>query len=323
MATFVELKNLVNLERLSTFKTQMDTKFQAKLDEKEALGTAAGLVGSLADLKTDAKDKVVAAINELHDEVVAAQGDATSALTKIGTLPAGSETLVDLINAKAEEAGAANSSVAADLEAAQAAIDAIEADYLKAEDKTALQTQITTNKNALDVLNGTGEGSVEKQITDAINKFANDVSDDSTVNTFKELVDWAASHSSEAAEMAAGITANKNAIDALQAKVGTIPESSAATTIVDYVDEQVLAEKTRATGVESGLSERIDALEGAVGTGGSVDSKIDTAKSEAIADAKAYTDEVKTALETRVAALETWAEAASIVSEDDILAMFA
>lgn len=323
MATFVELKNLVNLERLSTFKTQMDTKFQAKLDEKEALGTAAGLVGSLADLKTDAKDKVVAAINELHDEVVTAQGDATSALTKIGTLPAGSETLVDLINAKAEEAGAANSSVATDLEAAQAAIDAIEADYLKAEDKTALQTQITTNKNALDVLNGTGEGSVEKQITDAINKFASDVSDDSTVNTFKELVDWAASHSSEAAEMAAGITANKNALDALQAKVGTIPESSAATTIVEYIDEQVLAEKTRATGAESGLSERIDALEGSVGIGGSVDSKIDTAKSEAVADAKAYTDEVKTALETRVAALETWAEAASIVSEDDILAMFA
>lgn len=290
MATFVELKNVINLSLLQTFKTQQDTKFQALLDEKEALGTAAGLVGNLTGLKTEAKDKVVAAINEVHDDAAAAQATADSAVAKIGELPETSATVVDLINSKVSAIDTAAGSLGERVDAAQAAIDAIEDDYLKAADKEALQTQVTANKNALDVLNGTGEGSVDKQITDAINKFASDVSDDSTVNTFKELVDWAASHTSEAADIVANVTANANAISALQTKVGTIPETSAATDVIGYVDEQVAAEKTRAEAAEAGIGARIDALEASVGTGGSVDSKIDTAKEEAVTSSKTYTD---------------------------------
>lgn len=290
MATFVELKNVINLSLLQTFKTQQDAKFQALLDEKEALGTAAGLVGNLTGLKTEAKDKVVAAINEVHDDAAAAQATADSAVAKIGELPETSATVVDLINSKVSAIDTAAGSLGERVDAAQAAIDAIEADYLKAADKEALQTQVTANKNALDVLNGTGEGSVDKQITDAINKFASDVSDDSTVNTFKELVDWAASHTSEAADIVSNVTANANAISALQTKVGTIPETSAAADVIGYVDEQVAAEKTRAEAAEAGIGARIDALEGSVGTGGSVDSKIDTAKEEAVTASKTYTD---------------------------------
>lgn len=290
MATFVELKNVINLSLLQTFKAQQDSKFQALLDEKEALGTAAGLVGNLTSLKTEAKDKVVSAINEVHDDAAKAQSTADSAVAKIGTLPEGSATVVDLIDSKVAAIDTAAGALGTRVSDAEAAIDAIEADYLKAADKEALQTQITANKNALDVLNGTGEGSVEKQITDAINDFATKVSDDSTVNTFKELVDWAASHTSDAADIVANVTKNANAIDALQTKVGSIPETSAATTVVNYVDEQVAAEKTRAEAAESGLDARLETLETTVGAGGSVESRIDTAKSEAIASAKTYTD---------------------------------
>lgn len=59
-------------------------------------------------------------------------------------------------------------------------------------------------------LSGTGEGTVEKRINDTvaakINEFATQVSDDKTVNTFKELVDYVSAHGTEAANMAADIT---------------------------------------------------------------------------------------------------------------------
>lgn len=59
-------------------------------------------------------------------------------------------------------------------------------------------------------LSGTGEGTVEKRINDIvtakINAFATEASDDKTVNTFKELVDYVATHAPEAANMAADIT---------------------------------------------------------------------------------------------------------------------
>lgn len=290
MATFVDLKNILTLELLQTFKTQQDAKFQAKLDEKEELGTAAGLVGSLAELQTTAKGTVVAAINEVK-AATGTNATAISALdTKVGELPEGAESVVGLITSKDAAQGTALDAVKDRMDAAEAAIDAIEADYLKAADKEALQTQITANKTAIDTLNGTGEGSVNKQITDAINKFATDVTDNNTVDSFKELVDWVAEHGPEAAEMAADITANANAITALQTKVGDIPETSAATTVVGYVDEKVAAEEARAKAAEEANAAAIATLQGQVGEGGTVADSIATAKDEAVAAAKTYTD---------------------------------
>lgn len=290
MATFVDLKNILTLELLQTFKTQQDAKFQAKLDEKEELGTAAGLVGSLAELQTTAKGTVVAAINEVK-AATGTNATAISALdTKVGELPEGAESVVGLITSKDAAQGTALDAVKDRMDAAEAAIDAIEADYLKAADKEALQTQITANKTAIDTLNGTGEGSVNKQITDAINKFATDVTDNNTVDSFKELVDWVAEHGPEAAEMAADITANANAITALQTKVGDIPETSAAPTVVGYVDEKVAAEEARAKAAEEANAAAIATLQGQVGEGGTVADSIATAKDEAVAAAKTYTD---------------------------------
>lgn len=67
------------------------------------------------------------------------------------------------------------------------------------------QSEVDTLNEKIDVLNGAGEGSVNKAVTDAINKFATDVTDDDVVNSFKELVDWAASHGSEASEIVASV----------------------------------------------------------------------------------------------------------------------
>ena len=57
------------------------------------------------------------------------------------------------------------------------------------------------------------------------------------------------------------------AITALQKIVGTIPEGATATDIVNYIKELVDAEKTRATGVESGLDTRVASIESKVGEG--------------------------------------------------------
>lgn len=65
MAITPTIGKLIDVELLKAFKAKQETAFQAKLDEKEALGTAAGLVGTLKDLTTDAKGTVVAAINEV------------------------------------------------------------------------------------------------------------------------------------------------------------------------------------------------------------------------------------------------------------------
>ena len=72
-----------------------------------------------------------------------------------------------------------------------------------------LKLEVDANTASLLVLNGTGEGSVVKIVNDAINDFATKISDDGTVNTFKELVDYAATHSTEIIELVGEINAVK------------------------------------------------------------------------------------------------------------------
>ena len=93
----------------------------------------------------------------------------------------------------------------------------------------------------LDTLTGTGEGSISKMIDAAINKFATDVTDDDVVNSYKELIDWVATHGPEATQMAGDISANKTAIANLKTLVGTLPEGATSTTIVAYITEAINA----------------------------------------------------------------------------------
>ena len=93
----------------------------------------------------------------------------------------------------------------------------------------------------LDVLTGDGEGSINKKIDAAINKFATDVTDDKVVNSYKELIDWVAQHGPEATKMASGISENKTAIANLKTLVGTLPEGATSTTVVAYITEAINA----------------------------------------------------------------------------------
>ena len=112
-------------------------------------------------------------------------------------------------------------------------------------------------------VDGTGDGSIEQKIYDEvnaqINQFAEEVSADDTVNTFKELVDYVAEHGPEAANMAATITSLQklvgntpvadqiaNEITASEQKSATIFErikyeisNKPAEALVDYRDKEI------------------------------------------------------------------------------------
>ncbi len=152
-----------------------------------------------------------------------------------------------------------------------------------------LQQQIEEHAEALSVLNGTGEGSVLKTVNDAINDFATKISDDGTVNTFKELVDYAATHSVEIVELVGEIEKVKEhdsgqdaRIEAIELVIGKTEEGGA--TLVEKVQENAEAIQTLQADVEavqklsSENSESIILLQALVGET-SVESQINEALS--------------------------------------------
>lgn len=89
---------------------------------------------------------------------------------------------------------------------------------LEAED-VRLAELIAAAEEKITVLNGTGAGSVDKKIADAIDAFATQVTDDQTINTVKELFDYVAEHGSEFSALLERVVAAEDDIDTLEGKV--------------------------------------------------------------------------------------------------------
>lgn len=115
--------------------------------------------------------------------------------------------------------------------------------YVPAYDDTALVEKITANEEAIAILNGTEEGSVTKTVDEAINKFATELSDDGVVNTFKELVDYAAAHTSEIGEIVRDVEQNTTDIGTLNTDVSTIKDdyltSADKTELTENIDKKL------------------------------------------------------------------------------------
>lgn len=120
---------------------------------------------------------------------------------------------------------------------------------------TEVKASIKANADAITKLNGTSavEGSVDKKVADAINEFATKVSDDQTVNTFKELIDYAAAHKNEYSTLSGEVQANKTAIDTLNGK--DTDAGSVAKTVKDAV------ETAQAT-LQGNIDKKVDKVEG-------------------------------------------------------------
>lgn len=189
----------------------------------------------------DAKDTAIAAAKKAGDD---AQADVDALETLVGTIPteAGVETVIAYIDKKAADA-------------------ATSATY----NDTEVRGLITTNKQAIDKLNGTAEqdGSVAKQVADAVAAIVADAP--AAYDTLKEISDWISGHANDASAMNSQITENKNGLADLKALVGALPEGTAATTVIGYIDAAIegleIGDYAKAADLTAAVN-RITALEG-------------------------------------------------------------
>lgn len=245
------------------------------LEGKQAAGDYA--TKTEAQGYADAKDEAIAAAKKAGDDAAAAletyktSNDSVIAAIKDGTSIDSFKDVETALAGKVDN-GALDSAIADAKKAgtdAQAEVDALETVVSGKADKattlagygitdgmtrteieqaiedsqyddTALTNRVKANEDAIGVLNGTGEGSVDKAITDAINEFAAKVSDDGTVNTYKELIDYAAEHGAEFTELVGEVDANTKAIATLNGNESTA--GSVAKAIKDAIDAENLSQ---------------------------------------------------------------------------------
>lgn len=108
---------------------------------------------------------------------------------------------------------------------------------------TANEEAIAENRSLIDVLNGTGDGSVVKIVDDKFAAWAEMVTDDGAINTFKELITYVETHGTETGELAAAITALEASVAEHQTLLDTIEQGAQANVIDGVSDEFELADK--------------------------------------------------------------------------------
>ena len=182
------------------------------------------------------------ASGDLASDVAALQGKVASLIEKVGaakegeTATTGLYALIEAAQKRADK-GVTNAKTANDKAvAAQADVDALEI-VVGADDTTGLRKRIKTNEDAIGVLTGTGEGSVAKAVNDAIDAFATKATDNGTIDTFKELVDWVAGHP----DIVNGLTGDINKLKAILKGFGTAEGQSPE--VKAYIDGAIKALK--------------------------------------------------------------------------------
>lgn len=241
------------------------------------------------------------ASGDLASDVSTLQGQVASLIEKVGAAQEGETAatgLYALIEAAQKQAdkGVADAKTADDKAvAAQADVDALET-VVGADDTTGLRKRIKTNEDAIGVLKGTGEGSVTKAVNDAINAFATKATDNGTIDTFKELVDWVAAHP----DIVNGLTGDINKLKAILKGFGTAEGQSPE--VKAYIDSAIKALKigdyAKAADLTA-LAARVETLEKLPAAGITAE---DIVKWNAKQDAGNFVDQ--SAYDTKMTALE-------------------
>lgn len=211
--------------------------------------------GTVASAKTELEGKIgtaQAAAEAADAKAVAAQGEVDTLETYVGTIPetATAKSVVEYVNEKT--AGIATDAALAELQGkvtqAQSDIDAIEADYLKAADREAVEGLITAEADRAKGIEGGLETRLKAVEDDYLKKadkeeLAGDISDnaaaiaavkedvdaffldadmtESAKDTLKEIQSYIASDETGASQMAASIKQNADDIDALEGRMDT------------------------------------------------------------------------------------------------------
>lgn len=216
--------------------------------------TVEGLAAEIEGLKTRIS-AVEGTVGDAKSGLVKDVADNAAAITavnsKIGDVDAG-KTLVEMINEFVYDDTALGNRVST-----------IETDYLKAADKTALETKITEEAT--------------KAKTDAIAAIMGEAGIDEKYDTLKEIADWILSDTTASAQLITRVSNIENdylkgadktelqsEIDALEALVGVLPEGATSTTVVAYIKEVVdglkIGDYAKASALTA-LADRVKALE--------------------------------------------------------------
>lgn len=346
---------------IDTAKAEVKTYAEGLGANYDKAGDAATALQDAKDY-ADGKDAAIAAAQKAGDDAaaaagvadgkaVAAQADADKAQEEVDALEvyvgtfthATAKSVVEYVDAKT--AGIATDAALGELQATVTQqgkdIDAIEADYLKASDKTELQGKIDDEaERAAGVEEGLAarikaveddylkkadkealQGSIDT-VSGAVERLTNGVSAEE-VDGVNDLIQYVKDHGTEVTGMKKDISDNATAIDGVAGRVGTLEgkmttvEGAVATKAEQSALDKAIEDLERA---DSSLDTRLKAVEAKFGEGeGNVESQIATAKQEAIDAAAqdattkanaakdaaiAKANELNTAMNTRVEALE-------------------
>lgn len=187
---------------------------------------------------------------------------------------------------------------AADAQTLQSAKSYADGLFGEGSDFADLEGRVAANEDAIEVLNGTEAvtGSVANTVAKAINDWAEKATENDTIDTFKELIDYAAEHGSEYSTLAGVVQGHTTAIDTLN--------GDGAGSVAKTVADAVAAEAVLREAADNALGQRIDAI---VNESGTIDTKVAAAvnaeKERAMAAEKVNSDAIS-GVDGRVAAIE-------------------
>ena len=226
-------------------------------DGKDVAIQAAQNSADKAQDEVDALEEVVGGMytNAQIDKAIAdadavVQGNVDTLAAKVGTVPA-DKTVMGIIT-----------------EIQESAYDDTEVRGLIQDNADAIQAHKDLVDNVVTTLVGTDANkSVRTIANEELAAQLLSGKADADFKTLQELAAFLEDHPETVAEINLDI-------QNLQKLIGTLPSDATATDVVNYIAEAVNAEKLRAEGVEGGLDTRLQAVETAIGAGGSVETQI-------------------------------------------------
>lgn len=283
-----KIKAVIDSKDAATLKSAKDYA-DSLAGNYDAAGTAETKVHELANGQVKTNTEAIAILNggaNTDGSVAKAVADAKTGL----------ETKISAADAKAVAAQTAADNAKNAADAVDAKIGAVPegstviAEIQKVKDAAYNDTEvrglIKTNTDNITNLTGRAdavEGKVSTLVGEDAGKSARAIANEEltkqlipdgakeSLDTLQEIAAWIQNHPDDASAMNA-------AIAAIKTKVGDIPDGATSTTVVAYIKELVDAEKVRATGAESGLDTRVNAVEAKLGDGeGSVSKQIEAA----------------------------------------------
>ena len=293
-----DLKKFLDKQGVSTLWSKIAEKVAAEAEARDAAITAA-----VADINSDL-DAVKLNVSDNASEIAALDA-------RVGVVPEGNDNVIAYVNKKAEEVleaaqGGSNetaASVKAQLDTYKTENNAAVA--LKADQTAvdAIEDRVAANEDAIEVLNGTADvaGSVDAKVAAAVAALMENP--DETLNSIKELVKWTQDHAADALEMSNNVSANANAITALQGLVG---EEKVADQIADAIAEALNLDGDAKYALATDLAAAIDRV-------AAVEADyLKAADKTELADAIALKADA-----TALAAVKTTAEAAAVKADVD------